>query len=646
MCGIAGLILVPPGPVKSDWVRSLSQNLEHRGPDDSGLLALRRGKVCLERGTNGDRIAADPMADVVLVHRRLSILDLSEAGWQPMGTPDGRYYVVFNGEIYNYLELQAELTALGYRFRSRSDTEVLLAAYAEWGSQALNRLVGMFAFAILDVQMRRLFLARDFFGIKPLYYAYWRDGFIFASEIAPMLELPGIHRRVNPQRLYDYLRFGITDHGGETLLADIKQVPAAHYLEVAVDNPHAAQPVRYWQVDLNQRAELSFDDAAGRLRDLFLESVRLHLRSDVPIGTALSGGIDSSAIVAAMRYLDPTLSIHTFSYVADDPAVSEERWVDLVGATANTVVHKVKASPRELLTDLDELVRAQGECFVSTSMYAQRRVFQRAGETGIKVMLDGQGADELLGGYHYFIAARLGSLLRQGRLDEAVQFLWNASRLPGVGAWWLWLRAIDFLLPSNLQVPLRRWLKKDLTPSWLNSRWFKSNGVEARSPSYTPARDVLRQSLYHTLTETSLPGLLRYEDRNSMAFSIESRVPFLTPSLVNFVLALPEQYIVAPDGTTKAVFRQAMRGIVPDAILDRRDKIGFATPEKAWLSMLRPWVGHVLASETAMQIPAVDARKIQREWDGIVRGHRPFDFRAWRWVNMIVWVEKYAVRIE
>jgi asparagine synthase (glutamine-hydrolysing) len=279
-------------------------------------------------------------------------------------------------------------------------------------------------------------------------------------------------------------------------------------------------------------------------------------------------------------------------------------------------------------------------------MYAQRRVFQRAGEAGIKVMLDGQGADELLGGYHYFIAARLGSLLRKGRFAAAVRLFWNASRLSAVGASWLWLRAMDFVLPSNLQVPLRRWVEKDLMPSWLNSKWFAENGVEARSPSYSGARDVLREALYHALTETSLPGLLRYEDRNSMAFSIESRVPFLTPSLVNFALALPEQYIIGPDGTTKAVFRRAMRGIVPDAVLDRRDKIGFATPEKDWLFVLRPWVGRVLASESAMQIPAMDVKEIQREWDRILRRGRPFDFRVWRWVNMIVWVEKLGVSIE
>ena len=522
MCGIAGLVMVPSRTVRSEQVRSLLQHLEHRGPDDSGWLSLFRGKVCLNR-----RITRDFSADAVLVHRRLSILDLTSAGRQPMATHDGRYYIVFNGEIYNYLELRKELKILGHRFRSRSDTEVLLAAYVQWGREALNRLVGMFALAILDIEARKLFLARDFFGIKPLYYTYWRDGFAFASEIKPLLELPGVNRRVNPQRLYEYLRFGITDRGAETLITDIKQLPAAYYMELSLDKPEAAHPVRYWQVDFSQRAELSFDEAAKRLQELFLENVRLHLRSDVPIGAALSGGIDSSSIVMAMRHLEPDIDIHTFSFVADDPRISEERWVDLVGQAANATVHKVTFNPDELVKDLDALVGSQEEAFGSTNIYAQRRVFRQAHEAGIKVMMDGQGADELLGGYHYYIAARLGSLLRQGRWTEGLRLVRNASTLPGVGMLWLCLRAMDFLMPSSLQVHMRRLVKKDLVPSWLNLKWFQEHGVEMRSNSYTSGKEVLTDSLYQDLAMLSLPSLLRYEDRNSMAFSIESRVPFL-----------------------------------------------------------------------------------------------------------------------
>jgi asparagine synthase (glutamine-hydrolysing) len=645
VCGIAGLILTPPGLVKAEWMENMLRHLEHRGPDDCGWLSFYRGK--LDRGRD---IPNDLLASVALLHRRLSIVDLSEAGWQPMGTPDGRYWIVFNGEIYNYLELRKELEALGHRFRSRSDTEVLLAAFAEWGVSSLNRLMGMFAFAILDVEARKIVLARDFFGIKPLYYTYWQDGFAFASEITALLDLPGIDRSVNAARLYEYLRAGITDYGDQTFFAHVKQLPAAHYMEVSLDNPLSAQPTRYWQIDLHEKAELSFDEAAEELRDLFLDSIRLHLRSDVPVGAALSGGIDSSSIVAAMRLLDPKLEIHTFSYIADDPTISEERWVDKLGKAARLVVHKVKLTSDELMADLDHLIGVQGEPFGSTSMYAQSRIFREARKAGIKVMLDGQGADELLAGYPTYIGARIGSLLRQGHWAEAIGLWRAASKLPGASGLRTLPQVVGFFVPSNLKGPVRHLLGRDRPPAWLNESWFSERGANESSLRCLNGNDhqgneLLKHELYLSLTETSLPQLLHYEDRNSMAFSIESRVPFLTPALANFLFALPEDYIIATDGTTKAVFRRAMRGIVPDAILDRRDKLGFPTPEKHWLLSSGTWIERVLASEAAMQIQAIESEEVQREWEKIVRGSRPFDSRVWRWVNLILWVQKFSVSV-
>lgn len=641
MCGIAGLLLYPPGPVKAEWVQGLLHHLAHRGPDDRGWFSFFRGDVSVGQETPRDRIA-----ELLLVHRRLSILDLSEAGRQPMVSPDGRYWIVFNGEIYNYLELRSELEALGKRFRSRSDTEVLLAAFVAWGTEALNRLVGMFAFAIFDRQTRRLVLGRDHFGIKPLYYAYWQDGFAFASEIPALLALPGVGRSVNAQRLYEYLRSGITDYGDQTLFAQVRQVPAAHYMEVSLDNPRSVQPIRYWQIDLDYTAALSFDEAAENLRDLFLESVRLHLRSDVAVGAALSGGIDSSAIVAAMRLLDPTLEIHTFSYVADEPAISEERWVDLLGGAVKATIHKVRPTPEELAADVDHLIRVQGEPFVSTSMYAQYRVFQRAQEVGIKVMLDGQGADELLGGYPIYRIAYIRSLLRQRQWGTALK-LWRDSSTPPVGGfWWVTPQVLGGFIPRRFKNHLRQLVKKELAPAWLNTSWFQEHGVEPSSATDSDGRETLKHMLCRTLTETSLPQLLRYEDRNSMAFSIESRVPFLTHSLARFILALPEEYIVASNGTTKAVFREAMRGIVPDAILDRKDKKGFPTTQKQWLLSAAMQVERILyKSETAMQIPALNLSKVQSEWQKIVQGAEEFDSRVWRWVNFILWVEKFAVTV-
>lgn len=641
MCGIGGIIPTPLGRKQPDLISGFLQRLKHRGPDDLGYLLLSRGGVELGREWSGREFTGD----VALVHRRLSIIDLTDSGWQPMGTEDGRYYIVFNGEIYNYLELRGELESLGCRFRSQSDTEVLLCAYAHWGPRALVRLIGMFALAILDTQERCLFLARDFFGIKPLYYTTGRGGFAFASEIKALLPLPWVSRSVNSLRLYDYLRYGITDHGSGTLFADIVQVPAAHYLQVPLDDPADISPTRYWEVDLSCRLELSFEEAAEQLREMFFENIRLHLRSDVPVGAALSGGIDSSSIVMAMRRLGgPDVNLHTFSYIADDSTKSEEQWVDVAGSASGACVHKVVPRADELMADLEHLICIQDEPFGGTGIYAQYRVFKLASKAGMKVMLDGQGADELLGGYSYHIAARLASLVRQGRWVAGGRFFRKAVSLPGFSGGRLAAEAGAFLLPTRLHAPFRRLVGRDMAPSWLNVAWFGSRGVRPRTLNYIKGNgDLFRQNLYNTLVETSLPFLLRYEDRNSMSFSIESRVPFLTPKLVNFVLSLPEEYIVAPNGTSKFVFRAAMREVVPDTILDRRDKLGFATPQKDWLMAVKPWVDHLLEAKPADQIPALHFPSLRREWEQIASGGRPFDPWVWRWCNLIEWARLFDV---
>jgi asparagine synthase (glutamine-hydrolysing) len=634
MCGIAGYVgrLGEATAAVRDW----SEQLAHRGPDDHGVAVLNGGALSVGR----DAATITPEARAVLWHRRLAILDLSAAGWQPMVSADGRRHLLLNGEIYNYVELRQELEALGVRFRSRSDTEVLLEAWRVWGVDVLPRLVGMFAFALLDTHERRLVLARDPFGIKPLHLAAWDGGFAFASEPKALLALPGVSRRVDAQRVFDYLRFGLTDHGDGTLFAAVRALPPAHWLSVDLDTAHATEPVRYWELASEERYAGTFEQAAEELRARFVESVRLHLRSDVPVGAALSGGIDSTAIVMAMRTLEPALELHTFSYVADDAELSEERWIDLAASACGAVVHKTTATPAQLVTDLDALLAAQDEPFGSTSIHAQYRVFAAARATGIKVMLDGQGADELLAGYHPFAAARLASLVRQGRLTEAASFAGRARRGPGRGALPLW--AGEFLVPTALQAPLRRMVGQELTPAWLARDWFAPRGVrfEPAKYAYGGGRDVLRTQLRRATTWSSLPMLLRYEDRNSMAHSIESRVPFLTPGFARFVLSLPEEYLVDRDGTSKAVFRRAMRGLVPDAILDRRDKIGFATPEHRWWKELAPRVERLLSDESLARVPVLRGEALRAEWRAIVARGARRDFRAWRWVNLIEWAHR------
>lgn len=642
MCGIAGLVGSRESDLCLSWLSQSLGTLQHRGPDDYGWLVDTAQGLQTGRGE-----LPPPSLTTLLLHRRLSILDLSESGWQPMTTPDRSAAIVFNGEIYNFLELREELIREGCSFRSSSDTEVLLHACAHWGAAALRRLVGMFSFAFLDNRRRTLFLARDHFGIKPLYYFHSAGRFAFASEIKALLGLPFVRRSVNPQRFYEYLRFGRTDHGGDTFFAEIHQLPAAHYLEMSLDNPRTVEPVRYWDLAGRERIDLSFDEAAAHLRDLFLENIQLHLRSDVPVGAALSGGIDSSAIVAGMRAVHPKADLHAFSYIADDPAVSEEKWVDLAAGHTRAAVHKIRATPEELAADLDDLIRTQDEPFGSTSIYAQYRVFKLARETGITVMLDGQGADELLAGYRPYLAARLGSLLRQGHWLQAVKFAKRAAKLPGSrGLFRLLLQAGSVLCPARCKAIAHSLLGESLMPAWLNGAWFHTRGVTAPSAYRRARRDVLREQLRETVVSTSLPMLLRFEDRNSMASSIESRVPFLTPALAEFVWRLPEEYILGADGTSKNVFRKAMRGLVPDAILDRRDKIGFATPEKRWLTALRPWVEATLSSARAHAIPALKPAAMQMEWQAVLAGRRPFDFRVWRWLNLIRWADYFDVRFD
>jgi len=642
VCGIAGLI-APDGLDAADgWPQRVIRRLEHRGPDDYGWLVLAGDAVRLGRDA-----ACHVDGQAFLMNRRLAILDLSEAGWQPMTAANGRYAIVYNGEIYNFVELRCELEALGHTFRSGSDTEVLLAAYIEWGPRALTRLVGMFAFAILDTHKRTVFLARDFFGIKPLYYATPGNAFAFASEIKALLDLPGVSRRVDPQRLYHYLRFSIVDHRDGTLFADVRQLPAAHYMEIPLDNPRCARPVRYWRLTSGQRRDLSFKQAAARFRDLFLENIRLHLRSDVPVGVALSGGIDSSAVIMAMRQIQgPSLELHSFSYIAEErSSVNEECWVDLVAGAARSVVHKVRATPGDMLAELDDLIETQEEPFANTAIYAQYRVFRLAHEAGIKVMLSGQGADEILAGYRPYLAARLASHVRHGQWVQGARFLHRASRLDDVPVRQLLMEAGGLLLPANAQSGFRTLVGRDLLPPWLNAEWFLERGVEVAPFRRRGGRRVLKEYLHQTFGETSLPQLLRYEDRDSMIYSIESRVPFLTPSLVDFAFSLPEEYIITPDGTSKAVFREAMRGIVPEPVLQRRDKIGFSPGEGAWVLSLGDPIDRAITS-TAATIPVFNTAAMQAEWQGVLRSGKLHNVPAWRWFNLTRWAERFDVSFD
>lgn len=622
MCGIAGGIWQANNQQVSKRLAAAVASMRLRGPNDQGY-------------------DLHAIADVVvgLGHARLSIIDLSYAGHQPMYSADKRLGLVFNGEIYNYRELRSELVDLGYKFVSDSDTEVLLAAWQHWGRDCLSKLVGMFAFVIFDRKHNQLICVRDAFGIKPLFYSVENGDFLFGSDIAAIKSLKIEKAELDWQRSYDYLTHGDYDSSPRSFFAGVTHLMPGHMLEVDLNCRRIIQPIAWWQPAIIEKNDISFVDATHTLREKFLNNIRLHMHSDVPLGSALSGGVDSSAIVCAMRYLEPDMPIHTFSYVAKDSNVSEELWIDKVNQYVGAIPHKIVASYQDLASDLDNMIQAQGEPFGGSSIYAQYKVYKLAKENGIIVTLDGQGADELLAGYQGYPGKRVKSLIDGHRYLDAANFLINWSRWPNRDFTHGLKLAIAEMVQGKTYDVLRELNGMKKMPNWLNGKVLQESGVVIGYPrrisSVKEKERCLMGGLAFSLTAGSLPGLLRHGDRSSMHFSVESRVPFLTVDMADFLLSLPESYLISQQGETKRIFRAAMRGIVPDEILDRRDKVGFETPEKDWLiSMSKVIRGSILEDAN---LPFLNQHAMLAEFDLIVAGKKTFSCQVWRWVNFMRW---------
>lgn len=621
MCGIAGSFR---SDFKQGDVAAINEAIaamSRRGPNDSGIDQFEVNAGVLR-----------------LAHARLSVIDLSSAGHQPMSSACGRFAIVFNGEIYNYQELRAELVGLGHAFSSASDTEVLLQAWAHWGLAALPRLVGMFAFGVLDKQTQTLTLARDPFGVKPLFYSQQGGGIRFASELPAIKALMGGKSALNVQRAYDYLVHGDYDTSSDTFVQGVHTLLPGQILEYELATGRSSLR-HWWRPTVQPVQRLSLDDAALILRSKFLDSVRLHLRSDVPLGAALSGGIDSSAIVCAMRHLEPDAPVNTFSFVAPGSDVSEENWIDLINTHTGAIARKVVVQAGELAADLDDMIAAQGEPFGSTSIYAQYRVFKLAHECGVTVTLDGQGADELLAGYNGFPAKRAHSLIDEGHWAGAMSFLRQWANWPGRTLSDGVKATLAEYAGDTLFQLLRQVNGSSLCPHWLDANLLRDAGVVLRFPRHVaelsaPGRRLVAE-LAQSVVGSGLPALLRHGDRNSMRFSVESRVPFLTTDLANFLLTLPEEYLISARGETKHVFRLAMRGIVPDAVLDRRDKIGFVTPEKQWLLQMAPQVRDWLREP--IDVPFFKQAEVLKSFDAVVAGQQPYSWQVWRWINFTRW---------
>jgi asparagine synthase (glutamine-hydrolysing) len=622
MCGIAGGWWRESVSSMDQRLQAALQALSRRGPDDRGHESY---------ALNG--------ATVSLGHTRLSIIDLTAAGHQPMHSADAVLSLVFNGEIYNYRELRKQLEAEGCRFVSDSDTEVLLQAWQRWGESCLPRLTGMFAFVMLDRAAGRMICVRDPFGIKPFFYARETGSFLFASELAALKALKQEAVELDWQRSYDYLVHGEYDSSERTFFRDVLHLEPGHLIEVDVRTGQVSAPRRWWAPAIRPAEVTSFAEAAEQLRETFLDSIRLHLRSDVPLGAALSGGIDSSAVVCAMRHVEPDLQINTFSFIARGSAVSEEHWVDRINRQVGAVEHKILVTSDELARDLDDMLIAQGEPFGSTSIYAQYRVFQRAREAGVTVTLDGQGADEMLAGYAGYPGQRLRSLLETGHPVQAWGFLTRWAQWPGRSRVEGMKRLLGELAPDALYDAMRRFNGMPDSPEWIRTGPLDEAGVSTRFPRLPSMSDARGRrvvaELAASLTRRGLPALLRHADRNSMRFSVESRVPFLTTTMVDLLLGMPEHYLVSEKGETKSVFRAAMRGIVPDDVLDRRDKLGFATPEQEWLmgmtDTIRDWLRDDLG------LPFFDQSRVRVIFEEVMAGRRPFSWQVWRWINFCRW---------
>ncbi len=570
----------------------------------------------VHRGPDGQGTWHDSTAG--LAFRRLAIIDLHERANQPMHFE--RWHLVFNGEIYNYLELREELVALGHDFVTEGDAEVLLHAWAQWGESALDRLNGMFAFAIWDEQERRLTLARDPFGEKPLYYVSRGGRLTFASDL-PAILCDGASAAPRQVAVEEYLVRGGYPSVGESFFAHIATVPAAHLLRWTDGKVELR---RYW-TPTAVAVPVRYEDAVTELRELLRDSVRLRLRSDVPVGTSLSGGVDSSAIVALASELAGDSTRHAFT--ARFPGFARDEWPyaeEVARAAGVRRHHAVEPSADQLLDDVDRLIALHQEPVVSSSVYAQWRVMQAARESGVVVLLDGQGGDELFAGY----GGMAGYAARSGGAYE----LLRALRAPAVRREVARSLAVDYAPRALARVHRRR------TAS-LYAGKGAVQGVVARDAEYAGwmrARDPLRRELLLQCFVTSLPQLLRYADRSSMAHSREVRLPLLDRRIAEFALSLPASFL-SEGGTSKRILRDAVAEIVPARVLARRDKIGFETPQASWLEAPR--------ARAAIASTLLDTRARERglyATDAIEQDVRAGRWRdpngIWRALNLERWL--------
>jgi asparagine synthase (glutamine-hydrolysing) len=535
---------------------------------------------------------------------------------------DGELQLLHNGEIYNYIELRDELRAHGHRFSTGTDSEVILAAYREWGEDCVERFNGMWAFVIWDASRRTLFCSRDRLGVKPFYYRLDGDRLAFASEPWPLAR-----GRANLGPVRAYLEHGYLDQGEDTFFDGVLRLLPGHSLTFG---PGGLRRRRYWSLEPSEPPA----DPVAAVRETFLDAVRLQLRSDVPVGTCLSGGIDSSAIAVAVAHAGHEHQKTVTAYF-EDAGFDERPYARAVVERTGAEAHWVTFDADDLVNDLPAIVAAQGEPFGSTSICAGWYVMREARSAGLTVMLDGQGGDEILAGYRASFGYRLSDLLREGRLAEATRELRAFASVHGPR--WAGVALATPHVPERVRLAARSRLRGSATlvAAGLREAGMPENGSGALFP------DRLRRQLQLLLTRRGLPELLRYEDRNSMAHSLEARVPLLDHRLVELAFSLPGDELIRR-GETKSVLRRALADLLPPAVAARRDKLGFVTPEARFLrGALGGLAADVFASQSFRERGLVDAGAAVRRLERHRRGDLHAGMELWRALNLELWARRF-----
>ena len=613
MCGICGMF----GIADETLLNNMKEKIKHRGPDGHGSYYDYESKLALG-------------------HLRLSIIDLSERGKQPMISWDKNYSITFNGEVYNYIEIKEELLSRGYQFVSETDTEVILYSYIEWKEKCLDKLNGMFAFAIWDNRRQELFCARDRFGVKPFYYYNKNGVFLFASEIKSILSYERLERKPNDNLIYDYLVDGFVDHTDETFFQDVFKLMPGHYM--IVDTNRNIRIKKYWDVFINNKLtdDRDKEQAVKQFRSLFEDSVRLRLRSDVPVGSCLSGGLDSSSIVCEVNnQLLNNESTNknaiseqqkTFSSCSEDKCFDERQFIEYVTDKARVEKNYIFPCSEDLIKDLEKLVYYQEEPFTSTSIYAQWSIMKRAREKGVIVLLDGQGADEIMAGYRKFRIYMVKELVKNKKYAIAIKELFG-----GLSQF-----KASYNFKQDIFKIFRILGKKKQSHEFM--RFIKAEFLTQKRDDKNAVAKDFASALNNDIKKYSLPSLLRYEDKNSMVFAIEARVPFLDYRLVEYVASLPLIYKIN-NGWSKWILREAMRGVIPEDIRMRKDKMGFVTSEQQWFKEKKEYFLEVFRDEDFKANKYIDREQVIREFDRIIDGK--VNANLWRLINLELWLRCY-----